>query len=76
MTVIAATGAGGFDTAAWVFGVLLMAGALISGLVRRSFLSLTALFVIAGFALGEGGAGACSSSTPSRASWPRSRSSR
>jgi NhaP-type Na+/H+ or K+/H+ antiporter len=38
-----------------VFGVLLVAGALISGLARRSFLSLTAAFVVAGFVLGEGG---------------------
>ena len=39
-----------------VFGVLLVAGALVSGLARRSFVSLAAAFVIAGFALGEGGA--------------------
>src|SRR5829696_10549028 len=32
-----------------------MAGALVAGLVRRSFLSLAALFVLAGFALGNGG---------------------
>jgi sodium/hydrogen antiporter len=38
-----------------VFGVLLIAGALISGLARRSFLSLTAAFVGAGFLLGEDG---------------------
>ena len=38
-----------------IFGVLLVAGALISGLARRSFLSLTAAFVVAGFVLGEGG---------------------
>ncbi len=38
-----------------VFGALLMAGALVSGLARRTFLSLTAAFVVAGFALGEGG---------------------
>jgi len=38
-----------------VLGALLMAGALLSGLARRSFLSLTALFVLTGFALGEGG---------------------
>jgi sodium/hydrogen antiporter len=38
-----------------VFGVLLITGALISGLARRSFLSLTAAFVGAGFLLGEGG---------------------
>ena len=44
-----------FDTALLVLGGLLMAGALLSGLARRSFLSLTALFVLGGFALGEGG---------------------
>ena len=38
-----------------VFGLLLVAGALISGLARRTFLSLTAVFVVAGFVLGEGG---------------------
>jgi NhaP-type Na+/H+ or K+/H+ antiporter len=37
-----------------VFGVLLIAGALISGLAHRTFLSLTALFVLAGFAAGPG----------------------
>jgi NhaP-type Na+/H+ or K+/H+ antiporter len=38
-----------------IFGVLLMAGALVAGLARRSFLSLTAGFVVAGFLLGQGG---------------------
>lgn len=38
-----------------VFGALLVLGALISGLVQRSFLSLTALYVLAGFGLGDGG---------------------
>jgi NhaP-type Na+/H+ or K+/H+ antiporter len=38
-----------------VFGLLLVAGALVSGLARRSFLSLTAAFVVAGFLLGRGG---------------------
>jgi sodium/hydrogen antiporter len=38
-----------------VFGVLLMAGALVAGIARRSFLSLTAAFVVAGFLLGQGG---------------------
>jgi NhaP-type Na+/H+ or K+/H+ antiporter len=37
------------------FGVMLVLGALISGLAGRTFLSLTAAYVIAGFALGEGG---------------------
>ena len=39
-----------------VFGLMLVLGALISGLAGRSFLSLTAAFVVAGFLLGEGGA--------------------
>jgi NhaP-type Na+/H+ or K+/H+ antiporter len=52
--VIFATG-DPFDVALLVFGGLLLAGALLSGLVHRSFLSLTALFVLAGFALGDGG---------------------
>jgi sodium/hydrogen antiporter len=38
-----------------VFGALLVAGALVAGLARRSFLSLTAAFVVAGFVLGRGG---------------------
>jgi sodium/hydrogen antiporter len=54
VTVLAAS-AGGFDTAALIFGLLLMGGAVISGLAHRSFLSLTAAFVLAGFALGRGG---------------------
>ena len=57
MTVLAATGAGGFDTVVLVFGVLLMVGALLSGIAHRSFLSLTALFVLAGFLIGKGGLG-------------------
>jgi NhaP-type Na+/H+ or K+/H+ antiporter len=44
-----------FETAVIVLGALLIGGALASGLARRSFLSLTAAFVLAGFALGEGG---------------------
>jgi NhaP-type Na+/H+ or K+/H+ antiporter len=57
VTLVAATSAGAFDPAVAVFGVVLMAGALLSGIVHRSFLSLTALFVIAGFVLGEGATG-------------------
>ncbi|HEY2161374.1 MAG TPA: cation:proton antiporter [Solirubrobacteraceae bacterium] len=37
-----------------VFGALLVTGALLSGVARRSFLSLTALFALLGFALGRG----------------------
>jgi NhaP-type Na+/H+ or K+/H+ antiporter len=40
-----------------VFGALLMAGALVAGVARRSFLSLTAAFVVAGFVFGHGGFG-------------------
>ena len=45
------------DTPLAAFGGLLMAGALLAGLARRSFLSLAPVFVLAGFALGEGGLG-------------------
>jgi NhaP-type Na+/H+ or K+/H+ antiporter len=44
-----------FQASVTVLGLLLMAGALVSGLARRSMLSLAALFVLAGFVLGNGG---------------------
>jgi NhaP-type Na+/H+ or K+/H+ antiporter len=44
-----------FQATVTVLGVVLIVGALASGLARRSFLSLAALFVLAGFALGHGG---------------------
>ena len=44
-----------FEDVFAIFGVLLVAGALIAGLAKRTFLSLTALFVVAGFLLGQGG---------------------
>lgn len=53
--LIAATGPAGFDEALLVLGLALAGGALLSGLAHRSFLSLTALYVAAGFALGRGG---------------------
>jgi sodium/hydrogen antiporter len=46
-----------FDAVTLIFGGLLVVGALLSGLAHRSFLSLTALFVVAGFLLGQGGLG-------------------
>lgn len=46
-----------FNHSLAVLGALLMVGALAAGLARRSFLSLTAVFVLAGFALGRGGLG-------------------
>jgi NhaP-type Na+/H+ or K+/H+ antiporter len=45
------------ETALAVLGALLVGGALVSGIARRSFVSLVALFVLAGFALGDGGLG-------------------
>jgi NhaP-type Na+/H+ or K+/H+ antiporter len=54
VTVVAAAS---FDVAALIFGGLLVIGALASGLAHRSFLSLTAVFVLAGFLLGDGGFG-------------------
>jgi len=55
--VLASAGAGDFEPAALIFGALLVLGALVSGIARRSFLALTPVFVLAGFALGEGGLG-------------------
>jgi NhaP-type Na+/H+ or K+/H+ antiporter len=52
-----ATDVTSFETGAAVLGGLLVLGALLSGLARRSMLSLAALFVLAGFVLGEGGTG-------------------
>jgi sodium/hydrogen antiporter len=46
-----------FQATATAIGLLLVAGALVSGLARRSFLSLTAVFVIVGFVCGPGGFG-------------------
>ncbi|HEX4733634.1 MAG TPA: cation:proton antiporter [Thermoleophilaceae bacterium] len=44
-----------FEDVFAVLGVLLVGGALVAGYAKRTFLSLTALFVVAGFALGTGG---------------------
>jgi NhaP-type Na+/H+ or K+/H+ antiporter len=52
---LAAVGVDFLQEPAAAFGVLLMAGALLSGLARRSFLSLAPVFVVAGFVLGQGG---------------------
>ena len=38
-----------FEASILVLGGLLVVGALVSGLARRSFVSLTAVFVLAGF---------------------------
>lgn len=52
---IAAGAPVGFHDALLVLGGLLVVGALLSGVAHRSFLSLTALFVLAGFVLGHAG---------------------
>ena len=44
-----------FQATAAFLGALLILGALASGLAQRSFLSLAALFVLAGFVVGDGG---------------------
>src|SRR4051795_1387771 len=56
MATMAAAGA--LDTPLAVLGGMLMVGGLLAGLARRSFISLAAVFVVAGFVLGEGGLGA------------------
>ncbi len=55
MPLLGAISAGHLNTTVLVFGALLVAGALVSGLAKRSFLSLTAVFVLTGFVLGTGG---------------------
>ena len=47
-----------FEVAALALGCLLVLGALLSGLARRTFVSLTAVFVVVGFILGDGATGA------------------
>ena len=53
MTLPVATA--GLEVPLTVFAALLVVGALVAGVARRSFLSLTAIFVVAGFVLGDGG---------------------
>lgn len=53
--MIAAATADTMNTTLLVLGGTLVVGALIAGLAHRSFLSLTAVFVLAGFALGDAG---------------------
>jgi len=50
-----AAGVDFLDAPLAAFGVLIVLGALVSGLARRSFLSLTAAFVLAGLLLGQAG---------------------
>ena len=51
---MAVTTTSSFNTTVLVLGGLLVLGALVAGVARRSFLSLTAVFVVAGFVLGPG----------------------
>jgi sodium/hydrogen antiporter len=43
-----------FESSILALGALLVIGSLVSGLARRTFVSLTAVFVLAGFVLGDG----------------------
>jgi NhaP-type Na+/H+ or K+/H+ antiporter len=52
-----AAGVDFLEEPAAVFGGMLMLGALLSGVARRTFLSLAPVFVAAGFLLGDGGLG-------------------
>jgi sodium/hydrogen antiporter len=54
---LVAAGVEFLEEPAAVFGGMLMLGALLSGVARRSFLSLTPVFVVAGFILGQEGLG-------------------
>ncbi len=56
-TVTATVDSESLDRSLAILGALLVVGALVAGLARRSLLSLAAVFVVAGFALGEGGLG-------------------
>jgi sodium/hydrogen antiporter len=51
---LAAVSQDDLNTTLLVLGGMLVLGALVSGLARRTFLSLTAMFVIGGFVLGDG----------------------
>ncbi len=57
MPVVLAVVSKRFEIAALALGALLVGGALLSGLARRSFVSLAAVFVVAGFVLGDGATG-------------------
>jgi sodium/hydrogen antiporter len=54
MAALVASGSHAFQVTVLSLGALLVGGALVSGLARRSMLSLAAVFVLAGFLLGDG----------------------
>lgn len=55
--VTLASVSGSFEQSVTVLGLLLVLGALAAGVARRSFLSLTPVFVVTGLVLGDGGFG-------------------
>lgn len=57
LPLAAASSASLFQHSVLVFGGLLVVGALLSGVARRSFLALTPIFVLAGMVLGDAGLG-------------------
>ncbi len=54
MPLIIAASSRRFEVSVLIFGLLLIAGALLSGVANRSFVSLTSMFVLVGFVLGPG----------------------
>ena len=72
-TVWDATAVTSFETAAAVLGGLLVLGALLSGLARRSVLSLAALFVPRAFSWAQGATGVLDfrADSASSATWRR-----
>ncbi len=54
-TLAAAADSASLDRSLAILGAMLVLGALISGLAKRSFLSVAAVFVVTGFVLGDGG---------------------
>jgi NhaP-type Na+/H+ or K+/H+ antiporter len=57
LPVLLASATTRFHVSLLVLGGLLVTGALLSGIARRSLVSLTAVFVLAGFVLGHGATG-------------------
>jgi hypothetical protein len=53
--IIGAADADLFNRSVAVLGALLLLDALLAGLAKRSFLSLSAVFVLLSFSLGQGG---------------------
>jgi NhaP-type Na+/H+ or K+/H+ antiporter len=58
LTAPLASGVDFLEAPLLALGLVLVLGALVTGIARRSLLSLTAVYIVVGFVLGEGGTGA------------------